>query len=245
MKCRWPILFGVTFLFAPPVHANCFSGLQRLQSMAYQPQLRCTPDQIQQCYAEPPLLLILSVPNGALKQPFSELSSPDSRYRYLASLVTKTASSKQFWKYNCTALDLNPGSRYNCFDAITSELASSDTPAYDQGFMQLSSANGLVFFEYQKNTLPGYIAEYTCHPSDERLIQLRQYHVGPSVRAYFRDGKPTFQNPTGHHSVVLRITSFQKEAFVPAVAKKKKVGFTMDPAGLGPILNRVVPDSLR
>lgn len=238
-------IFCYLFLFAGPSFANCFSGLQRTKQSGYQPLLTCPVELIHKCFAQPPLLLLLSVPAVDLSNAFAQVNSLQERYSFLASLVNKTADTKRYWRYLCTAIDTSQSSPFDCFDPVSSDLLFDNIPAYKSGIFFPSAVEDLRFNEYNKSELPGYIAEYICHPSDPNLVQLRQFHVGPSVRSYYRGLQPLFKNPTGNYSIVLRITTFELGRFIQQKSNKPKLGFSMDPSSIAPIVDKFVPDSMR
>ena len=214
--------------------------------MRFQPQLHCSVDQLEKCFSAPPLLLVLSVPASDIQSVLQQFSTKDERYAYLASLIAKTSDSKRFWKYLCKARGVLRESSYDCFDPVSAKALFSGVHIYRDGLFFPSSAGDYRYSEFLKDDLPGYISEYVCHPSQPHLIQLRQYHVGPSFRRYYRGQSLVFNNPTGRYTTLMRITTFDRTSFVQENTNKpRKLGFSMDPAGIGPIIDKVVPNSLR
>lgn len=245
MKSHFPWLFSFALFVGFPSHSKCLDGLQLHPDMGYQPQLKCSSQQIHQCFSEPPLLLVLSVPAADLSSVSSELQTQDQLHRYLVSIVPSTVSTKKYWKYTCKAKSVFPGNLYDCSVLSASNSTISNVSIYDSGLSFPSAVEGLTYSEYRKETLPSYYAEYTCHPANNDLIQLRQYHVGSSVREYYLNDQHMYNNPTGSYTILLKVSTFAKDAFVASSRKKRKLGFDMDPGAVAPIIRKIVPESLR
>jgi len=226
-------------------YASCFDGLKRSKEFSYQPQLLCSSDLLSDCLSSPHLLLIISVPWSVVGGQISQLSSRQQKERFVVNLVSGTLPERQYWAYNCVASDVKPGVFYNCFKPSDSSPTISSYPMYSQGLKRVSSKSGLYFYDHLKDTLTGYYATYTCHPTEPGIIQLRQYHYGGSKRVY-HDGKNVqYVNPTGAFEVIVRVSNFSRTKFVQDEKKRKKVGFTLDPVAIPNLYNRLVPDTMR
>jgi len=241
-KACLPIFLAI--FCSSPAYASCLSGLYTSRESGFQPILECDTNDLSACSVKPHLLLILSIPGADISRDLSTLSSPLEYKRFFVALAKQTLQDKKYWRYTCSST-LGSPSNYTCYDSAKGSLVLSDYPVYKYGFPYQSFKREFKYTRFHLSSLPYYHSEYVCDPQDPSIVQLLQYHSGPDLKKYYKDGLYQYQNHTGSYSIVVRLSYFSKDSFKQKQSKKRKIGFTIDPASVGPVIDYLVPDSLR
>lgn len=228
-----------------PVFAACFDTLSRPSASNYQPIPICPVTEIHNCFAAPPLVLIFDfIPSPVNALPASSLT-PSQLSARLRDLVQRNIDNNTILKYVCRALPLKPFDLHDCFSSSDSRTPLySSLPFFASGLLFPSRSKFPYYHKYRPASLPGYFAEYNCHPQKQDQIQLRQYHWGPTQKEYIKDEVPVISNYSGTSTLVLKISTFSTSSFLQKKSRKT-MGFSIDPSAPQILYQNLVPDRLR
>ena len=238
-------IFYCLLCLQSPALADCFQQLSRTPATNYQPVPICPPNQIFNCFSSPPLVLIFDFPRETFTS-YLDPSVTSSRYSSrLRQLVQASLKNTAYFKYVCRSQPLKPFNLYDCF--VSSDATSpvfSSVAFFNAGLPFPSRSSYSFFYKYRPDSFPDYYAEYNCHPQNSDHIQLRQYHWGPTKKEYINNNSVLLSNYTGGISLVLKISTLDKDAFVQKKTRKS-IGFSIDPSAPQILYQNLVPDRLK
>ncbi len=240
----------LTFLFSflllqSPAAAECFKHLSRPSTTNYQPIPICPPSELFNCLLTPPLVLIFDFPRETLGTYLDSSLTASQLSSTLRQLVQTSIDKKEALRYFCRSLPLKPFNLYDCFlPSDTKTPIFTSVSFFELGLVFPSRSKHSFYHMYRPGGLPGYFAEYNCHPQNSKQIQLRQYHWGDTKKEYIEGQSVLFSNYTGTSSLVLKISTLSKKDFLQK-SSKKKLGFTIDPNAPRILYQHLVPENLK
>ena len=235
MSARHSIPLVVAFIFHQPVAlASCLSGL--VTKAGSIPVLQCPYPNPILCAAKPPIVLYQLYPASVIRDLLAQGYSGDALTTYLSSQAASPQKLSGHTRFRCEAISIDVSPPFLCRDLDKNSDQFEVINLLQDGIPLPPEKNKFPRVAYRGESFGEPLSRYVCL-SDGIGLQYQQYWFAPA-KHLVNDASAgvSYDSFPGYYVLRIQLTSYPRSAFQQ---KKRKLGFSFDPASLGPIRQKL------
>ena len=235
MSARYSIPLVAAFIFYQPVAlASCLSNL--VTTGGYTPVLQCPHPNPILCATKPTIVLYQVYPASIIRDLLAQGYSGDALTMYLSSQAASPQKLSGHIRFRCEATTIDVSPLFLCHDfANSADHYEVNNPLRD-GIPLPGAQNKFPRVAYRGESFGESVNRYVCL-SDGVGLQYQQYWFAPAKHLVNdTSAGVSYDSFPGYYVLRIQLTSYPRSAFQQ---KKRKFGFSFDPASLGPIRQKL------